>query len=46
MKMTLLNRLRLCYEILKCKQERHLSTFINGYIAGMKDSNYARGNRI
>jgi hypothetical protein len=39
-----LNKLQLCYEILICKQERQLSTFIRGYMAGMKDANYARGN--
>ena len=44
MKLTFLNRLRLCFEILTAKsghthvaQEKQLSTFIRGYEAGLKD---------
>ena len=44
MKLTFLNRIRLCLEILTVKsghahsaQEKQLSTFIRGYEAGLKD---------
>ena len=44
MKLTFINRLRLCFEILTVKsghahaaQEKQLSTFIRGYAAGLKD---------
>ena len=44
MKLTFLNRLRLCFEILTAKsghkhaaQEKQLSTFQRGYAAGMRD---------
>ena len=44
MKLTFINRLRLCFEILTVRsghahpaQEKQLSTFIRGYEAGLKD---------
>ena len=44
MKLTFINRLRLCFEILTMRsghahvaQEKQLSTFIRGYEAGLKD---------
>ena len=46
MKLTFINRLRLCFEILTVRsghahsaQEKQLSTFIRGYEAGLKDGN-------
>ena len=46
MKLTFLNRIRLCIEILTAKsghahsaQEKQLSTFIRGYEAGLRDGN-------
>lgn len=51
MTLTFKNRLKLCYEILTKKSgHKHpadskcLSIFVEGYKAGMKDANYARGN--
>ncbi|HBA1511074.1 hypothetical protein I5420_08080 [Citrobacter koseri] len=45
MKLTLINRLKLCWEILTVKsghahtaQEKQLSTFQRGYRAGLKDA--------
>ena len=45
MKLTLLNRLKLCFEILIIKSghqhtayEKQLSVFKNGYLAGWKDT--------
>ena len=44
MKLTFINRLKLCYEILTAKSghkhtanEKQLSTFLNGYNAGFED---------
>ena len=39
MKLTFKNKIKLCFEILtiKEKDEKGLSTFIRGYVAGMKD---------
>lgn len=45
MKLTILNRLKICFEILTirsghnhCANEKQLSIFINGYMAGFKDA--------
>lgn len=45
MKLTLINRLKLCFEILTLRsghrhsaQEKQLSTFIRGYEAGLYDA--------
>ena len=44
MKLTIMNRIKLCFEILTVRsghphtaQEKQLSTFIRGYEAGLKD---------
>lgn len=44
MKLTIMNRIKLCFEILTIRsghshtaQEKQLSTFIRGYEAGLKD---------
>ena len=49
MKLTIINRLRLCWEILTIKsghahtaQEKQLSTFQRGYAAGLLDSKLER----
>jgi hypothetical protein len=47
MKLTLLNRLKLCFEILTIRSghshtanEKILSTFLRGYDSGVKDASY------
>jgi len=39
MNLTLINRIKLCWEILttRCAQEKQLSTFMHGYMAGAND---------
>lgn len=50
-KLTIINRLKLCWEILTVRsghkhsaQEKQLSTFQRGYGAGMKDAQLMMGN--
>lgn len=48
MKLTLINRLKLCFEILTVKgtQEKKLSTFRRGYDSGFKDKSYDTDQEI
>ena len=48
MKLTLINRLKLCLEILTVKgtQEKKLSTFSRGYDSGLKDKAYDADQEI
>lgn len=53
MKLTIRNRIKLCFEILTIRsghahtaQEKQLSTFLRGYRAGMKDEQSKRQSEI
>lgn len=53
MKLTLKNRLMLCWEVLTARsghahtaQEKQLSTFIRGYEAGMQDMRFMQDMRL